>query len=213
MKQRLMFVMLLFGVVASAQAITIADPGFESFDVDPGGFTKENGAWSFDNDAGVVQPYAPNSSTAILNTWSATFDAIEGEQYASTYAGGDRIFQSVTFEKSGEYLFEVFAAAPGGSVNTGGGYIPLSWGSFYFQVGLQSAGYFVLYPDTDWAKYSATAYVEAGTHLVQIKNGASAPYFINYDAFSLTLVPLPASIWLLGSALAGLGWLRRKQTC
>lgn len=26
------------------------------------------------------------------------------------------------------------------------------------------------------------------------------------------IVPLPAAIWLFGSALAGLGWLRRKQT-
>ncbi|MCP3907923.1 MAG: VPLPA-CTERM sorting domain-containing protein [Gammaproteobacteria bacterium] len=25
-------------------------------------------------------------------------------------------------------------------------------------------------------------------------------------------VPVPAAVWLFGSALAGLGWLRRKQT-
>ena len=29
-------------------------------------------------------------------------------------------------------------------------------------------------------------------------------------AFMLTAVPVPAAIWLFGSALAGLGWLRRK---
>ena len=28
----------------------------------------------------------------------------------------------------------------------------------------------------------------------------------------VTAVPIPAAVWLLGSALAGLGWLRRKQT-
>jgi hypothetical protein len=27
-----------------------------------------------------------------------------------------------------------------------------------------------------------------------------------------TVVPIPAAVWLFGSALAGLGWLRRKQT-
>jgi hypothetical protein len=27
-----------------------------------------------------------------------------------------------------------------------------------------------------------------------------------------TAVPIPAAVWLFGSALAGLGWLRRKQT-
>ncbi|WP_366057799.1 VPLPA-CTERM sorting domain-containing protein [Oceanicoccus sp.] len=25
-------------------------------------------------------------------------------------------------------------------------------------------------------------------------------------------MPVPAAVWLFGSALAGLGWLRRKQT-
>jgi hypothetical protein len=27
-----------------------------------------------------------------------------------------------------------------------------------------------------------------------------------------TVVPIPAAVWLFGSALAGLGWMRRKQT-
>lgn len=29
---------------------------------------------------------------------------------------------------------------------------------------------------------------------------------------TLTAVPLPAAVWLFGSALAGLGWIRRKQS-
>jgi hypothetical protein len=32
------------------------------------------------------------------------------------------------------------------------------------------------------------------------------------DNFVVTTVPIPAAVWLFGSALAGLGWLRRKQT-
>jgi hypothetical protein len=35
---------------------------------------------------------------------------------------------------------------------------------------------------------------------------------IRLDNFSATVVPLPAAAWLFGSALAGLGWLRRRQT-
>jgi hypothetical protein len=31
-------------------------------------------------------------------------------------------------------------------------------------------------------------------------------------AGSVSAVPIPAAVWLFGSALAGLGWLRRKQT-
>jgi hypothetical protein len=39
---------------------------------------------------------------------------------------------------------------------------------------------------------------------------ASIPNSI--DNFSANVVPIPAAVWLFGSALAGLGWLRRKQT-
>jgi hypothetical protein len=37
---------------------------------------------------------------------------------------------------------------------------------------------------------------------------------LNWEITSGTVsaVPIPAAVWLLGSALAGLGWLRRKQT-
>jgi len=31
------------------------------------------------------------------------------------------------------------------------------------------------------------------------------------DSVAITAVPIPAAVWLFGSALAGLGWLRRKQ--
>ena len=27
-----------------------------------------------------------------------------------------------------------------------------------------------------------------------------------------SVIPIPAAVWLFGSALAGLGWMRRKQT-
>lgn len=32
------------------------------------------------------------------------------------------------------------------------------------------------------------------------------------EEFTLTVVPVPAAFWLFGSALAGLGWFRRRQT-
>jgi hypothetical protein len=32
-----------------------------------------------------------------------------------------------------------------------------------------------------------------------------------YDNIFVTSVPIPAAVWLFGSALAGLGWLRRRQ--
>jgi hypothetical protein len=35
---------------------------------------------------------------------------------------------------------------------------------------------------------------------------------IQYDNIVVNAVPVPAAVWLFGSALAGLGWLRRRQT-
>ena len=32
------------------------------------------------------------------------------------------------------------------------------------------------------------------------------------DNIVLTTVPIPAAAWLFGTAIAGLGWIRRKQT-
>jgi hypothetical protein len=44
---------------------------------------------------------------------------------------------------------------------------------------------------------------------------ASSSYaYADYGSFLLrtSLIPVPAAVWLFGSALAGLGWMRRKQT-
>ena len=40
-------------------------------------------------------------------------------------------------------------------------------------------------------------------------NGGNIADLSNVRAFSV--VPVPAAVWLFGSALAGLGWMRRKQ--
>jgi hypothetical protein len=33
-----------------------------------------------------------------------------------------------------------------------------------------------------------------------------------WRGYELNIIPIPAAVWLFGSALAGLGWMRRKQT-
>jgi len=35
---------------------------------------------------------------------------------------------------------------------------------------------------------------------------------LSVDNITVSAVPIPAAVWLFGSALAGLGWLRRKKT-
>ena len=37
-------------------------------------------------------------------------------------------------------------------------------------------------------------------------------WVLDYSKLSVSAVPIPAAVWLFGSALAGLGWLKRKQT-
>jgi len=41
--------------------------------------------------------------------------------------------------------------------------------------------------------------------------GVGEPNSRDIIAGSISAVPVPAAVWLFGSALAGLGWLRRKQ--
>jgi hypothetical protein len=58
---------------------------------------------------------------------------------------------------------------------------------------------------TYWGQTFTSLNIESGT------------YVWSWSTDSLTLVvpsvvPIPAAVWLFGSALAGLGWMRRKQT-
>jgi hypothetical protein len=70
-----------------------------------------------------------------------------------------------------------------------------------------------------------SGYIEAGTYsIISRATGGSGYTDENYNwitdsdrnDFALrltkTAVPAPAAVWLFGSALAGLGWMRRKQT-
>ena len=51
----------------------------------------------------------------------------------------------------------------------------------------------------------------SGLTKVEIEN-ASGAFGMVFDTFEVTAVPIPAAVWLFGSALAGLGWMRRKKT-
>jgi hypothetical protein len=51
----------------------------------------------------------------------------------------------------------------------------------------------------DWSGIDQLVITKSAIHLVM-------------DDLTYNVVPIPAAVWLFGSALAGLGWLRRKQT-
>ncbi len=189
------------------QAQSFTDPGFESYSVADGAFLRPaSGEWIFVNDAGVVDPPSPSSSTGPLNTWSATFPAIQGEQYASTYAGLDSLSQSVFLAAPGAYLLSVYAAAPDGSITIP----PLSPqtlvdGEFTFILNNSPIGNsHSVTAGATWTLYSVEFSIDTpGSYLLGLRNTRADAYFINYDAFEITPVPEPAA-WQLTLLLGGM---------
>lgn len=186
-----------------------ADPGFESYAVADGGVLFDNGGpWAFENNARVVDAFAPNSGTP--DTYSATFAPFEGEQYTSTYGGLDRIVQDV-YLTPGSYTVSVYAAAPDGEwIHPVSGPLTLVDGGFDFvldgaNVSLEN----VLSPGTDWTHYFATFSIDTeGVYEVGVRNTRTAVYFINYDGFGLVPGPGVAGVFGLGLVL-GAGRRRR----
>jgi hypothetical protein len=59
-----------------------------------------------------------------------------------------------------------------------------------------------------WENVSLPSSLEDVVSVTFVGNTAA----IQYDNIVVNAVPIPAAVWLFGSALAGLGWLRRRQT-
>ena len=49
----------------------------------------------------------------------------------------------------------------------------------------------------------------SGLSSLEIQAGGNNGFYL--DNVAMSVVPVPAAAWLFGSALAGLGWIRRKQ--
>jgi hypothetical protein len=187
--------------LAVVRGQTFIDPGFESYAVNSGAFLQpSSGVWLFANDAGVVRPFAPNSSTGPLNTWSATFAPMEGQQYASTYAGADFLRQTLSFGAAGDYRLSVYAAAPGGTITIPSlGTFTLGNGEFAFTLGnLAISSPHTVSAGASWSLFTVDFNIAApGDYQLGVRNTAASPYFINYDAFAIHAVPEP-SVGVLG---------------
>jgi hypothetical protein len=177
---------------------SLSDPGFESYALSAGQYIKPvAGVWTFVNDAGVVEPFAANSSTGALNTWSATFGPLEGQQYASTYAGSDTIRQLVTFANAGQYEISVYAASPSGTLTIPGVLTSnVVDGEFTFTLGNAAIGAtHNVEAGASWSRYAASFDIPApGNYQLGIRNTLAAVYFVNYDAFAIQAIPEPSAI-------------------
>jgi hypothetical protein len=150
-----------------------------------------------------------------LNTWSATLAAKDGQQYASTYAAGDTIRQSVSFAAPGQYRIEAYAASPAGSLTIPTvGTFTLQSGEFAFTLaGSDIGGINTVATGAGWSLFSADFVVaNAGSYQLGIRNTKAAPYFINYDGFAIEPVPEPAAWHFgLGFALVAPSWSMARR--
>jgi len=75
----------------------------------------------------------------------------------------------------------------------------------------------VLTATTDPDNWTAYNFGDDWQNLQSLEFGAligepSYGQSIGFDNVVVSSVPVPAAVWLFGSALAGLGWMKRKQT-
>ena len=66
--------------------------------------------------------------------------------------------------------------------------------------------------DGVWQIQAGGCYSSSGIPISGVQCGYTPVFDDSIVTFSPTMVPIPAAVWLFGSALAGLGWMRRKKT-
>ncbi len=69
-----------------------------------------------------------------------------------------------------------------------------------------------LVTDNSWHTESAFGAEWSDLASVGIYISSGVPQSLTIDNFSASIVPIPAAVWLFGSGLGLLGWMRRRQT-
>jgi hypothetical protein len=203
---------LAVSVAMSTQvsAVTLVNAGFNDLT-----------GWDLSNDATLAETGGPAGwtwNTPVANNTVTSTEAIaptEGTGFGITYGGLDAFTQSqsVDIPTAGDYIFSVDANALTGSVFLSTGSTQeLVDGAFELFAGSASSSNMDVITTDDWVTFTWTVSLDAGLIDVGLRNTDTGFYSIAFDNFNITLVPVPAAVWLFASGLIGLiGVARRKK--
>jgi hypothetical protein len=193
--QKMIAVIFLFSFATSQAATVVMDGvnaiGINGLEIDGANY-----------DLIFGPPYGPDA--AEYSNWGAIFGlgilGPEGEE--DSYLNSFDTHQEIATLLTGAGAHEI--AAYGDS--------NITWTSFAIFHGSTNLGDICFEGGTSNATYG----YGSGTGSW---GGTSEYECVPYDTslwalpvFKASVVPIPAAVWLFGSALAGLGWMRRKQT-
>jgi len=202
---------LTVSVATSTQvsAVTIVNAGFDH----------PTDGWILKNDATLAETGGTADWTwttpvaNVLVTSTETILPTEGTGFGITYGGGDAFTQSQSVDilTAGDYFISVKANALTGTALLGSN-TPLLDGAFELFAGTASSPNFDVITTDDWMTFTWRTTLDMGLIDLGLRNRDSAIYSIAFDEYSVTLVPVPAAVWLFGSGLIGLiGVARRKK--
>lgn len=182
MRSALIILSIMLSSAASATTINI---DFEGTVVEDGPYARTQG-FEFYSEAGFIVSSASPPSTSIVYCpdCAATMTSLSGQP-----------FDLMTLD-----LWNMEF------VGTGDATVSLT-GHF---VGGGQISTNLLAPASAWSSHSLDA-SWSNLELLEFSMSSTGTA-IGLDNIVVSTVPVPAAIWLFGSALAGLGWLRRKQT-
>jgi hypothetical protein len=183
---RSIFFSLLFLVSTSVQAVTV---DFESdiSNVDIQGFSSKG--FDFVGNANFWDLYVDGGGNTRAETADPGCGGCVGVGWTVTASGGSAFsLESVDLTFYSQFGPE---AVISGALS-GGGFVTRT------------------ITDNSWHTESAFGAPWSDLTSVGIYISSGVPYNLAIDNFSASVVPVPAAFWLFGSALAGLGWLRRK---
>ena len=203
---------LTVSVATSTQvsAVTIVNAGFDH----------PTDGWILKNDATLAETGGTADWTwttpvaNVLVTSTETILPTEGTGFGITYGGGDAFTQTQSVEilTAGVYDISVKANALTGTALVSGNNRTLLDGAFELFASTASSPNFDVITTDGWDTFTWRTTLDAGLIDIGLRNRTSAIYSIAFDEYSVTLVPVPAAVWLFGSGLIGLiGVARRKK--